>query len=318
MKEQQFPYDVQLYDRRFLNCFQRHAVVFMKRLGIEVDWLFYNALPAVDDIFQQMVVENKAKYALQSSYFSDIDLALLGVRFHERQAERLDDLLPVIHQQIQAYGCAFLSGDVYYFAHCPEYRSAHAQHVVVLRQTDAGGIWDIVDDNAASVLCEYRYPQEVLEQFFQNDGARRMFFLEWEPTPLSDIEASFRQRHEVFLNGFNGDPWFYRNLEQVLDNALACDATKYRALHDVFTLLAGSRHCFARYLSMTGAPDAAIERVALFAKEASVLKGLMVMAQISGKVRRRDLIERCAALAQLEAQYLHDLRLPNKQGTVYV
>lgn len=119
MEEQPFAYDVHLYDRRFLNCFQRHAVVFMKRLGIEVDWLFYNALPAVDDIFQQMVVQNKAKYALQSGYFADDDLALLGVRFHERKAEHLDELLPVIHQQIQAYGCAFLSGDVYYFAHCP-------------------------------------------------------------------------------------------------------------------------------------------------------------------------------------------------------
>lgn len=317
MKEQPFPYDVQLYDRRFLNCFQRHAVVFMKRLGIEVDWLFHNALPAANDIFQQMVVENKAKYALQSSYFSEDDLALLGVRFYERQAEHLDDLLEIIHQQIQANGCAFLSGDVYYFAHCPEYRSAHAQHVVVLRQANADGTWDIVDDNAASVLCEYRYPQQVLEQFFQNEGARRMFCLEWTPTPISAVETSFPQRHQAFLNDFNNDPWFYYNLEHLLDNPLACDATKFRALHDVFTLLAGSRDCFSRYLSMTGAPEATQERVALFAKEAGVLKGLMVMAQITGKVRRRDLIERCAALAELETQYLYDLRLPHLQSMAH-
>ncbi|WP_422776453.1 hypothetical protein ACOXXE_24100 [Pseudomonas mediterranea] len=308
MEEQQFHYDVHLYDRRFLNCFQRHAVVFMKRLGIEVDWLFYNALPAVDDIFQQMVVENKAKYALQSPYFADDDLALLGVRFHERKAERLDDLLPVIHQQIQAYGCAFLSGDVYYFAHCPEYRSSHAQHVVVLRQANADGSWDIVDDNPASVLCEYRYPQEVLDQFFQNEGSRRMFCLEWTPTQQHDIDASFRQRHQAFLDNFQAQPWFYAHLEQLLDNPLAGNTTKFRALHDVFTLLAGSRHCFARYLSMTGVPEATIERVERFAKEAGVLKGLMVMAQITGKVRRRDLIDRCAALEGLEAEYLGDLR----------
>lgn len=312
MEDQQFPYDVHLYDRRFLNCFQRHAVVFMKRLGIEVDWLFYNALPAVDAIFQQMVVENKAKYALQSGYFADDDLALLGVRFHERKAERLDDLLPIIHQQIQAYDCAFLSGDVYYFAHCPEYRSSHAQHVVVLRKAHADGTWDIVDDNPASVLCEYRYPQEVLDQFFQNEGSRRMFCLEWTP-PQHDVERSFRQRHQAFLDNLKDEPWFYGHLEQVLDNPLACDATKFRALHDVFTLLAGSRNCFARYLSMTGVPAATLEKVKEFVKEAGVLKGLMVMAQITGKVRRRDLIERCAALEGLEADYLGDLRSKHRQ-----
>lgn len=309
MEERPFPYDVHLYDRRFLNCFQRHAVVFMKRLGIEVDWLFYNALPTAGSIFQQMVVENKPKYALQSPYFAEEDLALLGVGFHEQHAESLDDLLPVIHQQIQANECAFLSGDVYYFAHCPEYRSKHAQHVVVLRQANANGTWDIVDDNAASVLCEYRYPQEVLDQFFQNDGGRRMFCLEWTPTPLSDIEPVIRRRHETFLNNRTDDTWFYHNLEPVLDNSLACDTTKYRALHDVFTLLAGSRHCFARYLAITAAPDVLQERVARFAEEASVLKSLMVMAQVTGKLRRRDVLERCAALAGLEADYLNDLRL---------
>lgn len=312
MEEQPFAYDVHLYDRRFLNCFQRHAVVFMKRLGIEVDWLFYNALPAVDDIFQQMVVQNKAKYALQSGYFADDDLALLGVRFHERKAEHLDELLPVIHQQIQAYGCAFLSGDVYYFAHCPEYRRSHAQHVVVLRQAHADGTWDIVDDNAASVLCEYRYPQEVIDQFFQNEGSRRMFCLEWTP-PRHSVERSFRQRHQAFLDGFKVEPWFYGHLEALLDNPLACDTTKFRALHDVFTLLAGSRNCFARYLSMTGVPEATLERVQRFAQEAGVLKGLMAMAQITGKVRRRDLVTRCAALEGLEADYLDDLRSMHRQ-----
>ncbi|WP_434675435.1 hypothetical protein [Pseudomonas sp. D3-10] len=309
MQEQQFPYDVHLYDRRFLNCFQRHAVVFMKRLGIEVDWLFYNALPTVGDLFQQMVVENKPKYALQSRYFAEDDLALLGVRFHEQKAKCLDDLLPIIHGQIQAHGCAFLSGDVYYFAHCPEYRSTHAQHVVVLRQANADGSWEVVDDNAASVLCEYRYPHEVIEQFFQNEGSRRMFCLEWTPVQSPDVEISFRQRHQAFLDDFNTDPWFYGHLEQLLDNPLASNTTKFRALHDVFTLLAGSRNCFARYLEMTGAPVAAMERVGLFVQEASVLKGLMAMAQITGKVRRRDLIERCAALAGLEADYLRELRL---------
>lgn len=69
---------------------------------------------------------------------------------------------------------------------------------------------------------------------------------------------------------------------------------------------------------MAGAHDATQERVALFVKEAGVLKGLMVMAQITGKVRRRDLIEQCLALAELEAQYLYDLRLVHQQDIAHV
>jgi hypothetical protein len=171
LPERVYAYDHTLYDRRFLNCCQRHAVVFLNERGVPIDLLFFRALVPSDLIMTQILLENRPKYAITTDYFSPEDLALLGVTIHEHAAENFGDIRPVALAHINRTGFALLAGDVFHFPHCPEYRISHGEHVVVLRGCN-GHVWSIVDDNHASILCEYEYPEHSVRNFFENNGAR--------------------------------------------------------------------------------------------------------------------------------------------------
>jgi hypothetical protein len=303
-----FGYDFQLYDRRFLNCFQRHAMVFLAKLGVPVDLLFYNAFPTSDAVLEQMVMENKPKYAFTSPFFCDTDLALLGISVRTTKAERLDDLLPHIEQQIDTLGFALLVGDVFCFSHCVEYQTSHAQHVVVLRKRHADGSWDIVDDNPASVLYEYHHPHAAVAAFFASDGFHGMFSIDVATSPVLDPAAEFSQRYFAGMATREDTGRFYRQVGQLIDNPFSAPVVKYRALHDAFTLLSGSRACLARYLKLISAPDHVIGKIAQYSEAAGVLKGLVVKANLTGRLNKDDLIARCAALEDIEREFAAALR----------
>lgn len=303
-----FAYDYQLYDRRFLNCFQRHAMVFLEKHGVPVDLLFYNAFPTSDAVLEQMVRENKPKYAFTSPFFCDDDLALLGLTVRTAKAQQFDELLPQIEQQIDTLGFALLVGDVFCFPHCVEYQTSHAQHVVVLRRRHADGSWDLVDDNPASVLYEYRHPHDAVAAFFANDGFHGMFCIDVTAPPSPDPAAEIRQRFVAGLNSREDSGRFYREIGALLDNPFSAPAVRNRALHDAFTLLSGSRACLARYLTLSDTPKHVVDEVARYSEAANVLKGMIVKASLTGRLNRDDLIARCAALETIEQQYVAALQ----------
>lgn len=304
-----YPYDLELYDRRFLNCGQRHAMVFLEKMGVPVNLLFYSALPSSDQVLQQMVVEKKPKFAFACRFYAPEDLAAIGVHEHVLEQDRFAELQSVIEQRLSTEGFVLLSGDVFYFPHCPEYRNAHLPHIVVLRGRNPDGSWEVVDDNAASVLCEYTYPHAMVRDFCENNSERKLRYYDVERTvSFTTASQTIQPRFAQFIAQYQDSYWFYDQIETLLDNPLDAPPLKLKALHDAFTLLSGSRRCFAKYLEESGAPALALDKAHTFAEAAFVLKSIMVKAQLTGKLNAAGVIERCAGLKQLELDLLSALR----------
>lgn len=304
-----FAYDAELFDRRILNCFQRHAAVWLNRAGAPIRYLFHRALLSSDAVLEQIVLGKQPKYAIQSDFFSEASLAVIGVRQHTMAAERFDDIREALLQAIGRNGFVLLSGNVFHFSHCVEFRNAHAQHVVVLHGRGEDGSWEIVDDNPASVLCHYRHPDAAVRDFYDNNTYR--VYHDYDLGGLLDArEAARLARAELAtrLPDHQDSHAFYDQIEALAGNPLDAPALRFRTLHDAFALLSGSRHCFAAYLEHDGWDAAIVETARQFAGTAYQLKNLMAKAQYGGRMNATTLAQRCATLKALDLRLLDAVR----------
>nr|WP_234015072.1 hypothetical protein [Cronobacter dublinensis] len=156
-----YPHDAQLYDRRFMNCAERHAVVFLKERRAQTDLLFYRALVSSDEIFRQIIQQKKPKYNFVNGCFNEPDLNALGIYPHELRGDGFAQIKPDVDALIRQYGFVLISGSVFYFPHCPEYRQKHLHHLVVLNGVDeAHGRYQVAmiirPACCASISMDYR------------------------------------------------------------------------------------------------------------------------------------------------------------------
>jgi hypothetical protein len=295
--EKVYKYDAMFYDRRFMNCGQRHAIVLLARRGVPVNYLFCSAWVASDMVYEQVVVGKRPKFAFESAFYAAQDLASVGVTPHEVAVDTYADIAGLVDAGIARQGFVLLSGDVFYFAHCPEFRTAHAPHIVVLEGRDGAGDWRVIDDNTASVLCEYTYPAAVVEAFFDNNVDRK---LRWFDVAAVADRAQLRaQALRRLADVFSSQADTYRLYDEVraiLANPYDSLAIKLKALHDAFCLLSGARNCLAGFLRDVGAPDALVADMRAFAEQAAALKGMMVKAQITSRIDAGKLDLLCAGL----------------------
>ncbi|WP_176059320.1 hypothetical protein [Paraburkholderia sp. BCC1876] len=302
LKGKSFDYDRDLYDRQFMSCLFRHAVVWFGKMGLPADLLFYDALASSDAVMQQMVVDKLPKFAFRCDSFSDADFDLIGVKEIGVLADTFVEVRPLIVKQIESGKAVLLEGNVFYFPHCPEYRNAHAQHVVVIDHIMPDGSWHIVDDDPASVLCEYVYEDAVVARFFENSVNRKLRYYELDPSrPLGEVVSLIDDRFEAFVRGHRDTFTFYDAVRDILRNPYDSNVNKHRLLHDCFSILAGSRKCFARYLQISHWPDSLVIGAMRCSKEASVLKSVMARAMMTGALRFDGLVDRCLLLKQLES-----------------
>ncbi len=299
--EKIYDYDAVLYDRRFMSCGQRHAIVFLAERGVPVNLLFCSAWMSSDLVYQQVIVDKRPKYAFECDFYEPQDLARIGVTIHELNAENYEDIAQQVDKGIDALGFVLLSGDVFYFPHCPEYRNAHASHIVVLRAKHANGLWQVVDDNAASVLCEYQYDAEMVERFFNNNFDRKLRHFELAPNFDRDAaKQSSLERLAALVRVRQDSGRFYDEILDIYNAPYDSLTIKLKALHDAFCLLSGSRSCVAQYLSEVGAPTPLVQDMRTFAEQAMALKGMMVKGQITRNVNREKLRTMCSVLKELD------------------
>ncbi len=304
-----FDYDAELFDRRLLNCCQRHAAVWLERSGVPVRLIFHRALLSPDDVLRQIVVGKRPKYAIQSEFFSTESLASIGVVTRTVAGDRYADIRDALLRATETHGFVLLSGNVFHLAHCVEYRNAHAQHVVVLQGQAAHGDWHLVDDDPASVLRRYRHREDAVRDFYDNNTLR--VFHEYDVRGvMSAADAAEQARAELpaCVAAYADTGWFYDHIGDLLGNPLDAPEIKFRTLHDAFALLSGSRYCFAAHLEATGWPPALVETARDYAKAAYLLKNLMGKGQCGGRVNPVSVQQRCEALKAHDARLLGELR----------
>ncbi|GAD89992.1 hypothetical protein VHA01S_031_00050 [Vibrio halioticoli NBRC 102217] len=301
MSERVYDYDQSLFSRNYLNCAQRHSVVMLKRFGVSVEWLFYNSLVSTDSILEQLVIQGTPKYDFASACLADSDFIQVGVErkshFNDSFAAIKQDLLKCIERD----GFVLLAGDVYYYPHCPEYRNEHLFHLVILTGYDESrDTWQMIDDNPASVLCEYEYSSDEVAAFYENSDVR-------EYRSYQRVSAHQQVSAEYFLNGY--DRYFsacndsYRlltNIEEIIENPWLSKELSLHKLQNAFSVMIGSRTCFASYILQQYGQSEAYHLATSASVSAEKVRGMLLRSKITGKLNLASLNTRCMELVELE------------------
>ena len=302
-------YDRDVFGRQFMQCGQRHGVVFLKRRGLPVENLLYSAFHSSDLLLDQIVINKKPKYRFQSDFYSESDLDVLGVKMQKISAENYAELDRAVDEAIEQDGFVLLGGDVFYFPHCPEYKNTHLSHQIVVRGVRSDGWVEIVDDNPASILCEYVYSRQEVVDFFDNNIKRRMIRL-IQVRDVSEKESlgEMRCRFDGYIGRHSDSFRLYESIGDYLENSFEAFESKIRCLRDVFTLLSGSRLCFRRYLEYIGAPKDIIVRVQDLSDKSFALKSVFIRAEITRKLNVDGILDSINRYKNLEVCVLDLLR----------
>lgn len=307
-----YPHDAQLYDRRFLNCAERHALVFLKERLPEVDCTLYRALVSSDDIFQQIIQEKRPKYNFTSGCMAEADLNALGIVTQTLRSDTFASLKTDAAAVLQQHCFALLSGSVFYFAHCPEFRKKHLHHLVVLHGMDAQEQhYRVVDDNPASVLCEYSYAASDVAAFYDNNGDRLLRYFRLDDYAKSVANDYFADAFRAYIDQFQDSQQLFGSVGDYLAMPFEATDNKLQLLHDSFSLLSGSRSLFAHYLRTQAGQETAVELAQQLSHQAFVLKSLMVKARITKRMDVADIESRVQRLQGHETQLLDELRRRN-------
>ncbi len=300
-----YSYDRELFSRNYLNCAQRHSVVMLKERGVAVEHLFYNSLVSTDQTLDQMVRCGTPKYDFEGQCLSTDDLQSLGVTRTEVPGDTFDIVKSELLSSIRRDGFVLLAGDVFYFPHCPEYRVKHLFHLVILRgYDDKSDVWDIIDDNPASVLCEYQYTGEQVAAFYNNNSVRE--YRSFQQVGLSEdsIHEIFDHKSVEFCANYTDSYQLLTDVQDIIDNPWINQKKILGQLHDAFSILFGSRVCFAAYMDFVLNDVIGQSLAKDAATAAGRIRDSLVRAHITGRLNSTRLQERCMALQDLDARLL--------------
>lgn len=304
-----FSYDHVLYNRQFMSCLFRHAVVWLKRLGRPVQLLFHNALASSDQVLAQVLVERRPKFAFRCAAFSDGDFELIGAKEVSVMAETFREIRPLVLERAQAGEFSLMEGNVYYLPHCPEYRKANNQHVVVVHGIEEDGRWAVVDDDAASILCGYTYEEGYLARFFENSVNRKLRHYTLNPRiSAADAQALVEPKFRAFVHQHQDSHQFFESVGAFLQSPFDTLASKHHLLHDAFALLSGSRQCFAIYLRVRRSHASLVEAAVTCAKSAGTIKMILARAKLTGILSTDDLLHRVEQLKRQEVALMQLLQ----------
>ncbi|HEV2377236.1 MAG TPA: hypothetical protein VGS19_34370 [Streptosporangiaceae bacterium] len=298
MKEDIYPYDAQLYDRSFLNCYQRQAVVKLAERVPDLHLLFYTCLISVDEISEHMFRRNLPKYDFRGEVFAPDVLARIGITRKDEPFDTYADAKPALLDAVANQGYAIPWIDVFYLPHTPEYYKEHVVHTVTLTDYDPGtGQWSLLDDNRASVLCRYSYPEAVIAAAYDNNKLRR---LSWFPT--SEYDAGQARRGAI--DAFAGRVEQYKDSHALLTGVSDLLASPwfeprraFSLLYDTFSLFEGSRTCLREYLARQPGYAAAVPATADVAQRCRDIRNQLMIGRATGRVDQAWLTSACLELA---------------------
>lgn len=298
-----FPYDVELFSRNFLNCAQRHSIVMLKAAGFPVERLFDTAFMSTDQIFEHSIRQRQPKYDFGYDGLTDESFQRIGVLRTSHFIDRFEDARAQILDLIARDGFVLLAGDVFYFPHCPEYRNKHLFHLVILTGWDAAaGEWLIVDDNPASVLCHYRWGDQMVAAFYDNSPVREFRSYQHIPPPHSlptTTGPGVSERTDSLQ--------LLTELPALLQSNWFAPDSLFPSLGEAFSILSGSRRCFAAFLRAMNSPVALAEQADAIADAAQKMRNRLVRARITGIINLLKIEELANELAFLERRLYDDL-----------
>lgn len=276
-----YPYDIMLYSRNFLNCVQRHSIVMLKDLGAPVDWLFYSCNVPTDRMLDQVIQKRIPKFDFGFDGLSDDDFRMIGVERIVQPCDTFGEAKQELLDMIARNGFAIIAGDVFYFPHCPEYRKIHLYHWVILRSYDEEtNSWSIVDDNPASVLCAYVWPESYVRDFYDNGPYRQFLRLNYTPVDEGEVARTAISRYSGLQKSRDPDSLtLLKDIQELLNSPWFSTIRLIEMLSDVFSIYAGSRRCFARFVEIADHPPETAKMVLQVARTATRVRDSLILSK---------------------------------------
>ncbi|MEO3787448.1 hypothetical protein ABGB12_29325 [Actinocorallia sp. B10E7] len=302
-----YSYDKDLYSRAYLNCYQRQSLVRLGEAVPDVTLLFAGALVGTDEIHRQIVREGRPRYDFESPVLDAEALALLGVTARQTPAADYAEARPLLLEAVRESGFALPVIDVFYLPHCVEYRKQHVTHTIMLTGLEDGH-WSFVDDNPASVLCEYRFPERVVADAFDNGELRQVRTFTtagYDPAEAAaGIAAMFAARLEAYTDTYA----VLKGAADLLGSPWIAPGRAITLLGDVFTVYLGSRTCLREYVRRQ-LPDPETDALLGTAVErAAGLRSRLLIGAVTGLVDVSALAAEALTLKETEERLLDRLR----------
>lgn len=241
------------------------------------------------------------KYDFAFDGLTNDDFAMSGVERVSHFPDTFKSAEPLIHERLASDGFVLLAGDVFYLAHCPEYRNTHLFHLVIVTGYDADtGCWSIIDDNPASVLCHYSYPTSDLAAFYDNNSVRELRTYRSIDAPTYDaVITRFRATQMDHTDSLA----LFLDLKDILASPWHDIGTVGRHLGEAMSIFAGSRLCLGAFLRhVLDQPDVAIQADALSAS-ALKLRDLITFSGIRNARLSERGLDRARDLAAAEKSF---------------
>ena len=315
MADDVYAYDTVLYDRSFLNCYQRQAMVMLAERVPDLPQLFGPCLVSTDAVLKQVLRIGRPKYDFQSGLLAPGNLARLGIRRVYVPFATYAEARPALLRAVAQGGCAIPFIDVFYLPHTPEHRTDHVVHTVALTDHDpAAGEWSVLDDNRASVLCRYRYPEQVIADAYDNG---RMRHVSWFTTAGYDPDEAARGAAAAFgelLDTFTDTHELLTGVGDLLSTPWISTPRVLALLYDAFALHEGSRTCLREFVVRQ--PDYAATAPALadIAARCKDLRNQLIIGKAIGRVDAARVSAACAELRTAEEGVLASLRAARPAG----
>jgi hypothetical protein len=314
VKDVTYQYDRVLYGRSFLNCYQRQSLVMLAERVPHLYTLFHGCLISTDEILEQVVRIQRPRYAFESRFFDAEQFVRIGVIRVDAAVEDYSQARPLLLDTVREQGFAIPVVDVFYLPHCPEYRGQHVVHTVTLRAYDAGaGEWSILDDNRASVLCEYRYPEAVIAASYDNNELRRVRYFRIEPVDPDQVRRDTGTAFAELLEKHEDSHRLLSSVEEILTSPWIAPERALALLHDAFSVYQGSRVCLREY-TRRATGDAEVDGcLELVLRRATDVQNQLLVGKVTGSVDVDRIASTGRELSNSEQELVHRLQTIARQ-----
>jgi hypothetical protein len=308
MKDDVYSYDTKLYDRSFLNCYQRQSMVMFAERVTDLPLLFYNCLISSDLILEHMLRLNRPKYDFVTPIMTPEALALIGVACEDTSFASYSAAKPTLVAAVEESGYVIPFVDVFYMPHRLEYyRTEHIPHTITLTEFDRGQ-WHFIDDNHASVLCRYTYPEELVATAYDNGKMLTVSQFSFADYDAEEAQRGASAAFTELVGEYKDSYTLLTGVEDLLSSPWIAPSRAISVLYDAFSLYEGSRTCFHAFLDRQPGYADVKPAVLEVMRRCRDIRSVLMIGKATGRVDKRLLASSCADLRSADEELIHRLR----------
>lgn len=293
-----FEYDREIYNRNFLNCSQRQGIVSLEYFGINTANLFYNAQISTDLIREQLFLKKTPRYDFVYDGLVSRDYATIGVKYYEMKYRSFEEVIPKLIRIIQRDGFVLISCDVFLVPHRPEfYYKKHINHfVTLLSYDDIKNEWQAIDDISSGDLAKFTFNSGYLSEIC--NASKEKVFRVFEKMPLGNEEGYSSVVDILFANSRINRNDKFTFLKDIA--TMKNEKANLENMANVFSVIMGSRICFAKFLQQVPAFCEAKKVSDCIATEAKAVRNLLNIYAATGSFKREGIMSKAENIARME------------------